>query len=106
MHGLVATAVADELPHHAQPAGAGDDARVGRQVAGDDAQQRGLPGPVGADERDLLAVTDAEADVVEQHPPVRQLVTHSGDIHMTHERGLSTAAATGVTSIALVRVEP
>ena len=86
---LVAAAVADELTHHAEAARAGHDACVGRQVAGDDAQQGGLAGPVGADEGDLLAVADAEAHLVEQHPPVRQLVTHSGDIHVTHEGGFS-----------------
>ena len=100
MDGLVATAVADELTHHAEPAGAGHDTRVGRQVAGDDAQERGLAGSVGADEGDLLAVADAEAHVVEQHPPVRQLVTYSGDIHVTHESALSTASVGLVTSIA------
>ena len=90
MDGLVAAAVTDELAHHAQPARPGDDARVRRQVAGDDPQQGGLAGTVGADERDLLPVADAEADVVEQHPPVRQLVAHSGDIHVTHARILAS----------------
>ncbi len=85
MDGLVTAAVADELAHHAQSARARHDAGVGGEVAGDDAQQGGLARPVGADEGDLLAVADAEADVVEQHPPVRQLVTHSSDIHVTHE---------------------
>ena len=83
--GLVAAAVPDELPHHAEPTGARDDAGVGREVAGHDPQQRRLAGAVGAHERDLLPVADPEADVVEQHPPVRQLVTHSSDIHVTHE---------------------
>lgn len=83
--GLVTASVADELTHDAQPARARHDARVRGEVTGDDAQQGGLARPVGADEGDLLSVADAEADVVEQHPPVRQLVTHSSDIHVTHE---------------------
>ena len=51
-----------------------DRAADGREVAGDDAQQRGLAGAVGADQRGLGAVADPEADVVEQHPPVGQHV--------------------------------
>ena len=77
---------ADHLAHHAEPAGAGDRAGVRRQVAGDDPQQRGLAGAVGADQRDLGALADPERHVVEQHPPVRQLVAHSGDVHVSHER--------------------
>ena len=85
--GLVASPpCADELPHHAEAAGAGDRAGVRREVAGDDPQQRGLAGAVGADQRDLGALADPERDVVEQHPPVRQLVAHSGDVHVSHVR--------------------
>ena len=91
--GLVPAAVTDELAHHAQASRAGDDARVRGQVAGDDPQQGGLAGTVGADQRDLLPVADPEADVVEQHPPVRQLVAHSGDIHVTHTRILASHPA-------------
>ena len=39
---VVEPAAADHLPHHAEPAGAGDRARVRGQVAGDDPQQGGL----------------------------------------------------------------
>jgi hypothetical protein len=34
---------------------------------------------------------DAERHVVEQHPSIGQLVTHSGNIHVTHNRRLSLA---------------
>ena len=82
--GLLAEPGADHLPHHAEPAGAGHDAGVRAQVAGDDPQQRGLAGAVGADQRDLGALPDPERDVVEQHPPVRQLVAHPGDVDVSH----------------------
>jgi len=45
-----------------------------------------LEGAVGADERDLGALPDPERDVVQQHPPVGQLVPDPGDVHVTHER--------------------
>ena len=32
------------------------------------------------------ALADPERHVVEQHPPVRQLVAHSGDVHVSHGR--------------------
>ena len=76
--------MADELAHHAEPATARDRTGVRLQVTGDDAQQRRLAGPVGADEGDLRAVTDPEADVVEEDPTVWQFIAHSGDIHVTH----------------------
>ena len=80
---------ADDLPHHAEPAGAGHRAGVRHQVAGDDPQQRRLAGAVRADQRDLGALADPERHVVEQHSPVRQLVPDSGDVHMSHVEGLS-----------------
>ena len=51
---------ADELPHHAQAAGLGDAALLGRQVAGDDPQQGGLAGAVGAHQRGLRPLADPE----------------------------------------------
>ena len=39
---------------------------VGAQLAADQSQQRGLADPVGADQRDALAVADGEADVAQQ----------------------------------------
>ena len=59
-HGRLVADLADELAHHAEPAGAGDRALLRVEVAGDDPQQRGLAGAVGADEGDLRAVADPE----------------------------------------------
>ena len=87
--GRLAEPGGDHLAHHPEPAGAGDHPGVRDQVAGDDPQQGGLAGAVGADQRDLGALADPERHVVEQHPPVRQLVAHPGDIHVTHEDGFS-----------------
>ena len=83
-HGGVVADRADELPHHAQAAGAGDLTRRRREVAGDHPQQRGLARPVGADERGLGAVADPEAHLVEQHPPVRQDAGELLDVDVTH----------------------
>ena len=90
-------AVADHLAHHAEPAGAGDRTGVRHQVAGDDPQQRGLAGAVGADQRDLGALADPERHVVEQHPAVGQLVAHPGDVHVTHDRLLQLVSRLGAT---------
>ena len=76
--------MADELAHHAQPAGAGDRPGVRDEVAGDDPQQGRLAGAVGADQGDLGAVADPEAHVVEKYSSVGQLVAHSRHIHMSH----------------------
>src|SRR4029077_13431894 len=86
---LVTEVVADHLPHHAEPTGAGHHAPVGGELAGDDAQQRGLAGAVRPDQRDLGAVADAERHVLQQHAPVGQLVAHSGAVNVTHEQSLS-----------------
>ena len=63
---------ADELAHHAEPAGARDRADRHRQVAGDHPQQRRLAGAVRPDQRDLGALADPERHVGEEHPAVRQ----------------------------------
>jgi hypothetical protein len=75
---------ADELPHHAEPAGARDDAGVHRQVARDHPQQRGLTRAVGADQCHLGALAHPERDVREQLPAVRQHVCDPGDVYVTH----------------------
>ena len=56
------------LVQHGDPhaAGAGDAAVVGLLHAGQDAQQRGLAGAVGADDADALAVVEPEGDLVEE----------------------------------------
>ena len=77
---LLRIVTGDLTPH----AGPGDRPGVRRQVAGHDPQQRGLAGPVGTDEGDLGPLADTKGDVVEQHPPVRQLVAHPGDVDMSH----------------------
>ncbi len=41
---------------------------VGREICGEQLQRRRLAGAVGADEREALAVLDAEADVLERGP--------------------------------------
>ena len=50
----------DELPHHPETAAAADRPLVRLEVAGDDAQQRGLAGPVRAHQRHRGAVRDPE----------------------------------------------
>ena len=87
--GTLAQPGLDVLAHHAQPAGSGHHPGVWHQLAGDDAQQRRLARAVGADQRDLGALADPERHVVEQHPPIGELVPDTFDIHMTHERRLS-----------------
>ena len=98
---VVAEPGADHLAHHPEPAGAGHRAGVRRQLAGDDPQQRRLAGAVGADQRDLGALADAERHVVEQHPAVRQLVPHPCHVHMSHVGGLSAIA--GLAAIRFCR---
>jgi len=55
------------------------------ELASDDPQQRGLARAVGAHERDLRTLPDAERHVIEQHPAVRQLIPDSLDVDVTHE---------------------
>jgi hypothetical protein len=85
---------AHHLAHDAEPAGAGDRAGVRDEVAGDDAQQRRLARAVRADQGDLRPLADPEGHVVEQHPPVRQLVAHPGNVHVSHDRRFSVIAGT------------
>ena len=79
---------ADHLAHHAEAAGARHGSGVRRQLAGDDLEQRRLAGSVGADQRDLGALTDAERDVVEQHAAVRQLVPDPLDVDVSHKTSI------------------
>ena len=67
----------------------------GIELPGHDPEQGGLAGSVGTDQRHLGAVADPERDVVEQDPAVRQLVAHSCDIHVTHERTVCSADGPG-----------
>ncbi len=55
-----------------------------RKVAGDQPQQRGLAGAVGSDQSDLGPIAHPERDLVQQHPPVRQLIPNRSNVHMTH----------------------
>ena len=75
---------ADHLTHHPETAAARHSALVRGQVAADDPQQGGLARPVGADQRHLGALPHPERHLVEQDPPVRQLVAHTGDVDVTH----------------------
>ena len=79
-------AAPDHLAHDPEAAGAGHHTGVRDQLSGDDAQQGGLAGAVRPDESDLGALPHPERDVVEQHPPVRQLVADSCDVDVSHER--------------------
>ena len=74
----------DELAHHPEAAGPADRALVRVDVAGHQAQQRGLAGAVGTDQRDLGAVTDPERDVRQQAPPVREVVADAVDVDVSH----------------------
>jgi hypothetical protein len=97
--GFVAEPGADHLPHHAEATGPGDRPGVRRELAGDDLQQRGLAGTVGAHQRHLGALTDPERHVVEQHPPVGQLEPHPGDVHVSHERRFSGTTRRGASRL-------
>ena len=87
--GRVAQTRPDHLAHHAQATRAGHRPGVRLQLTGDDPQQRRLAGAVRTHERDLGALADPERHVVQQHPPVRQLVAHPGDVHVSHDRRFS-----------------
>lgn len=68
---LVVALTGDELPHDSEASTSAHRATVRRQVSGDDPQQRGLAGPVGADQGGLGPFPDPERDLVQQHPAVR-----------------------------------
>jgi hypothetical protein len=78
--------LADELAHDAEPARAHHRAVVSLEVTGDDADQRGLARPIRPDERCLAALADAQVDIAQQWPPVRQAVLHARDVDMSHNR--------------------
>ena len=63
---------ADELAHDAEPAGRGDRTFLRLEVARHQPEQRGLARPVRPDQCGGGPLADAEADVVEQRPPVRK----------------------------------
>ena len=65
------------------------------QFAGDDPQQGGLAGAVRTDQGRLGALAYAEPDVVQEHPAVRELVTHTGDFYMAHP-SIVLGTATGL----------
>ena len=73
---------------------------MGDQLAGDDPQQGGLAGTVGADQGDLGPLAHAEGHVVEQHPAVGQLEAHPGNVHVTHEASFSAPEAFGASRFA------
>jgi hypothetical protein len=84
LHRGVVAHRADELAHHAESADAGDRPGLGLQVAGDDPQQRGLPGAVLPHQRGAGALTDPEGHLVQQHAPVGQGVPHTGHVDVAH----------------------
>ena len=63
------------------------------EVTGHNPRQGRLAGAVGADQRDLGAVADPEAHLVEKYSSVGQLVAHSRHIHMSHTRILASHPA-------------
>ena len=98
-HRAVVADLADELPHHAQATAAGHGAVGCREVTGQDPQQRGLAGAVGADERDLGALAHPEGDVAQQASPVRQGEAHGVDVEVAHESPVSPTRATNSPEI-------
>ncbi len=76
----------DELAHHPEPAIDRDRAARRRGLAADEPQKGGLADAVRADERNLFAVADAEADIVEQFGAPRTAPTDMAHLDRTHER--------------------
>ena len=74
----------DELRHHAEPAARRDGPRIRLELAGDQLQQRTFARAVRADEGDRCGLSDAEAHVGQEQPPVGQVVIDVGDFEMTH----------------------
>ena len=84
---------ADELAHHAEPAGRYHGARLGLDVTSDQPEQRGLARAVRADQRRRYSIADPEAHVVKEGPSVRQHVADVRDLNMpggSHGRTLAS----------------
>jgi hypothetical protein len=75
---------ADELSHDAEAAPDHDLPRGRLDIASNQAQQGGLPGAVGPDQRRMMAVADPEGGVLQQHTAARQHMTEMGDIDSAH----------------------
>ena len=73
-YGRWAPDAADELAHHAQATAPGDRAAARHQITSDDLQQRGLARAVGSNQGDDGTLANAEGHIVEQHPPVGQVI--------------------------------
>ena len=69
-----------------RPPLAGDRAAGRHQIAGDDLQQRGLARAVGPDQGDDGTLANAKGHVVEQHPPVGQVIADPGELDVSHGR--------------------
>lgn len=72
------------LGQHRQCAVADNRAQAGAGGPTQHAQQRAFAGAVGADDGDLLAVSDAETHVAQQHSPGGQPVPDAVDIDVCH----------------------
>src|SRR3954453_5436892 len=83
-HGGLVTDRPHELAHHAEATAAHHGAAAGRQVTGDDLQQRRLAGAVRADECGLGTFSHAERDLVEQRPAVGEVEGDALDVDVTH----------------------
>src|SRR5690606_20820919 len=81
------------LAHDAEPARADHGALLRREVAGDHAGERRLARAVRPDERDARAVADAQRDVVQQRPPVRERDADARQLDVTHDPSLARAGA-------------
>ncbi|CAM5352014.1 hypothetical protein SVIOM342S_08993 [Streptomyces violaceorubidus] len=88
-HGRLVPYGADELAHHAEAAGDGDGAAVRLQLAGQEAQQRGLARAVGPDQGHDGPLPHAEGDVAEERPPVGEGVLQVRCFEVTHGAGFS-----------------
>ncbi len=91
---------ADELAHHPQTAADRDAAAVGLDVTGDHAEQGGLAGAVGAHQGDRGALPHPEGRVVEQHPPVRQVVLKVRNLDVSHMADFAKRRAPGPNGLA------
>jgi hypothetical protein len=74
----------DELAHHAESTGTRNNSGYYWYVAGHHTQQGRLAGAVWPDQSHLRPFAHAERDVGEEHTPVRQRVSDTGHVHVSH----------------------
>jgi hypothetical protein len=96
----------DELAHHSHAAVDARVAFVERDVAREHAEERRLARAVRADERDVLAVADAERHVAEQHLASRHAARGTAHFDHRHRMITSRRAARTRTNISRGRRGP